>query len=88
MLGAEISNSTLCFCANSFFIAVSSFNDLKKNVEAALFVNAAILEVVAEQILGLNRVVAEHLDLRSVIKQDLQLVHARTLNGARLLVMI
>ena len=57
VLRAKLCNALLCFRTDLSLVAAAVFDDFLENVKTALFRNAGVVEVVAEDVFGVYRTV-------------------------------
>jgi hypothetical protein len=79
VLGSKFCESCLDSCLDGVNVALALLDDLGKNGKLDLLAYTAILEIVAENVLGPNGAVSEHLDLGLVLKTEEYLVNAAAL---------
>ena len=80
VLRAEIRNSAARLFLQPFHVVAELFLQFAQHGNACLFPHAAVGQVIAEDILRLERVVADDLHLVAVVEPDRDFVHARTLD--------
>ena len=83
MLGAKLVNALLCLCLDGVDIAAALLQNLTEHGGSDLFVDAAVAQVKAEQVLGFGGVVGEDLDRDAVVEGKRDLIDTVLLNLAR-----
>ena len=86
MLGRKLGCSRFCLCLYLFGVAAAFLHDGEQQAELYMLVYAAIAQVIAENILGIDHTVAEYLYFFAVTDIDISLVHACVLNDHSLIV--
>ena len=83
MLGAKLMDTLLCLCLDGVHITAALLQDLAEHDGSHLFVDAAVAQIKAEQVLGLGGVVGEDLDRDAVVEGKRDLIDTVLLNLAR-----